>query len=1326
MRFQYCLAAVLLCSEILLGAAVLSSNTGKYIFNEQNGALQSIEDARNGRKTVSVHNSYLVQRKSGDLQADEKNDSVTGKSTVGNSITYVCNNPDLPDFEIRKRYWIADGLLRRELTLLNRSSEKAYFFPFSESIFSPEFKEKAYYFGAGYLGPFKPAAVVDIPTPVNEYVQTSKGMVLINASNELGSYAHYRVKINDTIVYPWWQSAISRYREKEDRLYYMPNGWKMCLGGLDIEPNDGSIRLTDAFSFFHGSLYDFFTGVYGSDTEITSELAAIQPVPEVMADIVAMVTQGSNDSMRYLGEMLDEGIFLYNTGLMASWFDYRMDGTMVGWQGGEITADDLAHFFRSIRDMIPGRVMTSHYTVPIAATLPAPIFKERPEWFRVYDREGREDSLFPGMSKNFQAMLNKPQARKFFIDGVISQAEKLGNKAIYVDEAQQYNVINWQTGEMMRDDHTVELWRELRTRAREKNLIFTMNGSGQPFGDFSYMENWVLLSPPKWREYAGVALGLELFSMLRPGARISPLYWHILRENDYTNRLLALGWIPTLGYAADNYPLAPVRAAYEAGDANPIPLAFTPNWMEDPRTDIESYAIQRIGGKDTLLSFINRGPKQDIAIQLDLATLPHDHDARINIWRMPVWRFAQETPVHECKTGDRFFLSNREYRDNYQKYGWLGGFVGAPQLVYSGNAQGTFKDTARMIDENHMVQYIITAGPMAIYTVNNLGANYFFTHNRKVSIDGRKIMNEAEKLEIMLADLDYEFTDITVNGKADIPVKTIDIGGVAMQCITVGTGENTVSYRPIARRKNTDKAALQANYNPAKNQIEVSNADQGELYALTLRGATLYCGTAPIPVPPQHEGGIYQMRRIGDIETVNITLPDGELTEVAKLYNTVFHPEKRQIRTVHTEKDGVVVTKAASYVSSWEDAYELQRTQPVSIVEADEKSLFLRANTTPRERVSYVKHYTRNFAGFEMNGARQIRIRFRSNFGQVQSLSTGHITYNFKHPRQDFAGFVIDFQVNGEYAKRVALSAAIYNKSFACDTPPWGCAKNQDMHFDLGPLADKAEQTLSFDLTQIAPEGWNGTVFFSIGGNNLNANRKLEATILEFNNSSAGDFVKFSTAKHGTPDPLQMPRLLKKPDSLDKINHEEWKKGWARIEKLQKIQKTHNEITQQTQGYFAYDEHCLYIGAFAEETGRKMVAVDQPLWRNDCLEYYFIRPDGQMLQMVIDVRGKMSFHVRLQDAIPSDGITVRSQKIDGEGFYTFVAIPWKKLGINSIAAGTKLKFNLCRTRNGERQEFGSWGVVESAYAESDGFGTIILGRFGQGQGRYEEVMLDNK
>jgi len=108
------------------------------------------------------------------------------------------------------------------------------------------------------------------------------------------------------------------------------------------------------------------------------------------------------------------------------------------------------------------------------------------------------------------------------------------------------------------------------------------------------------------------------------------------------------------------------------------------------------------------------------------------------------------------------------------------------------------------------------------------------------------------------------------------------------------------------------------------------------------------------------------------------------------------------------------------------------------------------------------------------------------------------------------------------------------------------------------------------------------------------------------------------------------------------------------------------------------------------------------------------------------VRGKMSFHVRLQDAIPTDGITVRSQKIDGEGFYTFVAIPWKKLGINSITAGTKLKFNLCRTRNGERQEFGSWGVVENAYAESDGFGTIILGRFGQGQGRYEEVMLDNK
>jgi len=1322
-RFLSLFAAVWAVSAL---AGELRTAEAVYCFNDVTGALQSISALASGKTPVkAARNTYLIQRKSGDITLDEKFDQVKSTAHKEGEFVYVCVNKDFPQFEITKRYWVVDGVLRREFTFKNNSAEKVYVFPFTESVFSPEFKRKSYYFGAGYLGPYKPAAVVDKPTEVNEYVQTSKGMVLINADENLGSYCHYRVKINDKIVYPWWQSAIGRYREKADRLYYMPNGWKMCLGALDVEPDGGSIRLTDAFAFFRGGLHDFFSSVYGKDSEIMNQLKTIEPVPEIMDDIIAHVSMASNDSMAYLGEMLDEGTFMYSTSLLGRWFEYGADPEYISWQGGRVTLEDLSGYFRSIRDMVPNRVMTSNYTIALAATETTPVLQTHPEWFRKYDRSGRLDSLFPGMSKNYQAMHNKPEVRQFFIDSVLTHARAMGHKMIYVDEAQQYNVINWQTGEVMRDDHSIDLWSELRTAAASEGLIFTMNGSGQPYGDFNYMENWHLLSPPKWREYAGVALGLELFGQYVPGSRIGPLYWHILRENDYTNRLMALGWLPCLQYAADEYPLAPVRAAFEVGNAEPIKVKFTPDWKSDPVTDVEAYAIQRRNSQDSLVSFINRGNKKDLKITIDLATLNYNKNTRVNIWRMPVWRFAQETPRKECKTGDYFYLANREYRELYRNFNWTGGFIGAPELVYSGNAEGVFKDTAPQIDRDHMVQYIITPGNMAVYSINDLACNYYFTKARKVVVDGNKIVNRNGKVEIMLVDCEWEFTDITVDGKS-VPVKTADVKNKRVQIVEIPAGEHEIAYKKVPRQK-VSAAAPRATYNAGKKQIEIAGSTPEQLYALELRGHTLYSGSAPIKVPAQHEGGEYIVRRVGSSAAGVVTLPDGFGTFVPrKTHRTKMHPEQKRVENVDKQVGKVRITRRATYISEWEDAYELQRYLAPSEVKADVENLTLRAGTTKRERVSYVKHYTKNFAGFEFDGAKQLRVKFRSTFGEATALNGSHITYNRKQPKVDFAGFVIDFSVNGKYSKRVALSTAIYDKRLEAVLPPWGCARKLDAHFDLGPIAEEAaEQTLSFDLTEIAPENWDGKVYFSVGGSNLSANRLLEVEFIEFNNRKADDFVKFSTAKYGTPDPVAMPRLAAPPKSMKKLQTNEFAE-WAKIEKLQQLQSTFQEITQQTRAYCAYDRKNLYIAVFAEETDRDIIAFDQPLWKNDCVELYFITPENKLLQMVIDARGKVTFGEFLKDRISTRNIVIRGQAVKGKGFWSFAAIPWSTLKITNITAGTQIKFNLCRTRVGERTENGTWGACQSRYAETDGFGILQLGRFGQGQGRWEEINLDNR
>ena len=496
-------------------------------------------------------------------------------------------------------------------------------------------------------------------------------------------------------------------------------------------------------------------------------------------------------------------------------------------------------------------------------------------------------------------------------------------------------------------------------------------------------------------------------------------------------------------------------------------------------------------------------------------------------------------------------------------------------------------------------------------------------------------------------------------------------------------------------------------------------------YALSIRGRVIYSGTAPIAVPPQHEGGIYELREVGASAASRIYLHDGLGTSVqTRTGLTVEHPEQKEIKDVNRKVGNVTIKKTATYVSDWLDAYELQRGMAPSEVEANAEKLLLRASTTPRERGCYVSHYTRNFAGFEMEGAKALRVRLHSNFGQATALIDGHITYNFKHPEQDFAGFVIDFSVDGKYTKRVALSVAIFNKLLKGILPPWGCARKLNEHYDLGPIADNApENVFSIDLAKIAPPNWDGKVFFSIGGSNLNANRKLEAEIIEFNNDKANDFLTLSTAKFGTPPPLPLPHLTQMPNVGEKISTADFK-NWAIIEQLLPLKVLKRQLTQQTHGYAAYDDDNLYIAVFAEEKGRKLIAYDQPLWKNDCVELYFIRDDVEILQMVVDARGKASFAILETRELSQKGIKISSQIIDGEGFWTFVAIPWKVIGVESTKLGTSIRFNLCRSRIGEESEYGAWGACEQRYAEPDGFGTLTIGRFSTGQGRWEEITIE--
>ena len=285
MKKVFCCILCLLALPFVSNAVELQSGIAKYCFEDSTGRIKSIVDLRNNTTPiVSIFTYYNLLSKNGDLHGNEKDDRVVKTNHTKDRLVFECVNDNLKDIVFVKSYWLENGALRHEIKYINNRKDKIFFINNVETVFSKEMLENAYYFGAGYLGPYIPAPKPKTYVRVDEYVQTSKGMVLSNY-NDMGSYTNYRVKINDNVVYPWWQSAIGRYRESDDRLYYTPTGWSMCQGTLDVEPNGGSIRYTDCFCFFKGDIYNFFSDVFGKDADFQNDMKQIQPPPDWTLDI---------------------------------------------------------------------------------------------------------------------------------------------------------------------------------------------------------------------------------------------------------------------------------------------------------------------------------------------------------------------------------------------------------------------------------------------------------------------------------------------------------------------------------------------------------------------------------------------------------------------------------------------------------------------------------------------------------------------------------------------------------------------------------------------------------------------------------------------------------------------------------------------------------------------------------------------------------------------------------------------------------------------------------------------------------------------------------
>ncbi len=1170
--------------------------------------------AKDGRPvTKSCMNVYRLMTKSGTTEAVETGDRVISKSDSPGLREYRCTNPKLPGLEIIKTYRLRNKGLGRTLEFrrVGEAADTAYVQPFTECCFEDAFRKGAWHFGAGYMGPIKPFAVEKEPRPVNEFRQSSKGMVFFNPNSDAGSFAHYRVKINDTVVLPWWHSTIGHYREYEDRLWFLPDGYKMCLGTFDVRPGK-SVTIHDQFVFFDGNLHSFFENVFDKDEDFMREIKSIPPPPKWIENIYIGLPSGPNSEwVAWMADLAPKGsLLLAGACVMGGWADYRPKEKMMGHTGGTITGQEVLEYTDAIRALRPN-LEPWHYHIVISAGASTRVLADKPQWFRRRDRNGIDDPLFPGLFNNYQTMFNNADCREWLVDMLCGFSRFTRSRVIYLDETQMTNTIDWDRDQVTLDSDTVKFWQMLKARAAAMDCALFYNGSGLPYADINYMESPHELAPERWRDWAGVAWGIGMMNRLRPGQRTIPLYW--VGDLDYANRVLALGWIPNAHEGTMR--LGVQNGVWDAGNLWPADVRYAPDWRRDAETNIESHAMTRADADDVLVSFINRGDAADIPIEINLGTCGFKPGARVNVW---------------CAHLD---LGQNDNADT----------LSAPELVYSGVAEGRFRYVIEKLGKNKMEQFLVTISPLSFYAVDSRPLTLPYTAQRVGKIMGGKVTLK-EAADFALFDLDKEFSEVTVNGEP-VMTRVVDMGGLGGTWFSLAAGEHTVAWKESPRRKDAPKG-----------------------------------------------------KKIGEsVMTAR--------RKARKMFRwSIYGDPVKTIEKLSSVRDGVKVTERAEFIDRYDILQLIQTNMLSSVARADADKLVLEAGTTRRQSVN--RHQSA-WAGFEFDGARQIRFRFEHTF-TTPSVMFDHKGGYLKENEVPFMGFMIDYRVDGTYVKRAGFACGMFKEKNEQSVPPWGKKRKPDELYELGELIDeRSGRVFSLDLAKYAPTNWDGVAYVSVGVMRVKPDRRIKISILDFNNINSDDFLvplEQTSGDRRTPEPIFSKPLKTKPQSLTSHASEEWK-TWSQANTFRLLKAGMPRV--QTRAYLAHDYEHIYFAVECDEPGRDPIVRNTMPMHNEHIEFIIIRPDGKTTQTMVDGRGSSAFFLSGKHN-PDVKTVAWAENIPGKGWRAFVSVPIEYLKLDMQRTPVKVKFNICRVRRGGHPEHSSWSPMPKGYFDVHNYGELIL------------------
>lgn len=1253
---------------VAAGAPKLQTALTEFFFQPETGALQAIRDRGRDQWVVTgTENHYFVQRKSGDAEAFESGDKAEQYRNENGELVFECVNPALPGLRIVKHYRLDGERLRRRLEFRNSGSDTAYVTPRTRVRFAPDFYDKGFYLGSGYIGPLMPVPALDAAKREVAFKQTTKGMLLYH-DGAPGSFTQYRTHLNGKFVFPWWQSAISSYQEDANALYYQPDGWEMALGTVDVRPGR-DFTVDDCFVFFQGNWHAFLNDIYPHDPEVQKVLGAFEPGPDWLKDVKVEMSTNKVQDLQQLVSLIDDGEIIYMFDATGSWADYRIAEGREGFNGGMVSGEELRDHMARLRKISP-RLRIGFYNWINSASIHAPVFKEHPEYFMLRTRAGAAKNLFPGgFALNFPTMVNRPAAAEFMLGNFSHIIDYLNVDYIYLDETKTTNLIDWDHDDLVRDDHWNDFWMGMYRLGRSRNVVMFGNGRGNPYHELNYIEAINQLAPERWREFCGMAMAVANFVNNRKGARVDLLYWNT--KMDYITRVLANGFIPTVNFL--RYQQIPyITANAELGKSTIYDLKYTPDWKNDPATELESYCIRRDSGNEMIFSVINRASRDSVQATLDTAGL----GGHLTVWCYRIMRYPDDVDM-------TYGFGEKERKSNYRATGWREGVIARPELVYSGDNPGKLELKLDHFPTGEFAQFVISGSDAGVYSVDGMPKNYFLTVTPKVKIAGSvlpvKVESSADVAEVILTGAPGVYA---VNGKP-VTARPVEFDGRLFAVVPVGKGESTIAY--------ADKAEYPSRSFEAK--IEdgklVLSGNPG-FVTIKKDGLLYYCGDAPV-LPEFHDAGTIVVNTLDGKHPVELKIATGKPSPAMLIEAPPLQPAVSTLQPIAPiERDGAKVVATATYTSRWNAASGVQPDMPPLMAKADPATLSLTAGTTDK----VVDNLGHAAAGFLLEHADKVELEFSSTFAAAGGKLQAHVWRHRRHG-SEFAGIMLDFERAGGKFERQALSAGVLNyQRTQPGSHQYGSKQPADKVFELGNwLDDRESRRFTLDLKKLAPADWTGKVFLSAATGWVNPGRRITLKLIAFNQKAvAPEIIPLSRAEFEAE--FKAPRrgdipLLSGMADFDAV----MRQGWA-IPKFYKLGGVGFPACQ-TKAAVARDADNLYVAFDVMDAD----AVD------NAVEIWLRGANGKLWQFICAPGGTYQTYC---DNYSSGDRRFRLRRV-GEGRF-LGAIPFAMTG--TPEAGAEWIFNISRLRPPTREsaeELSSYAPLMRGFGETEQFARIAFG-----------------